>query len=57
MEITKDQNKTERKKYNKTTILLFAKNRAAKKAPTGMDIKIGEKKAIPINPYFLISLI
>ena len=53
MEITKDQNKTERKNTTKQPFYYLQKIVQLKRLQRN-DIKIGEKNAIPINPYFLI---
>ena len=50
MDILIDQNKTDIHIMARAVFGLFSKKRAAKKDPTGIEIKIGEKIAIPNNP-------
>ena len=45
-----DQNNTDILMMANVVLLFFPKNRAAKNDPTGIEIRIGENKAIPKSP-------
>ena len=50
MEILTDQNSTDRLITAMAVYEFFSKNRADKKEPTGIEIKMGENIAIPNDP-------
>ena len=50
-----DQNKTDKQSKILTLKEFALKKRAAKKEPAGIEIRMGEKNATPIAPYFRIN--
>tara|TARA_B110000902_G_scaffold98694_1_gene116734 strand:+ start:6335 stop:6520 length:186 start_codon:yes stop_codon:yes gene_type:complete len=50
VDIVIDQNKTDIHIIARAVFAFFSKKRAAKNEPTGIEIKMGEKIAIPNSP-------